>query len=51
MTTTATYWTDDLRGLTVFDIVKESVKENPNLIAQLRTLLNELSEVLENETN
>lgn len=49
MNTLATYWTDDLRGLTVFDVVKESVKADPSLLARLRTLLNELSEVLEDE--
>ena len=34
-----TYWTDDLRGLTVFDVIKDTVKQCPKILEEIKKLI------------
>lgn len=36
------YWTDDLRGLSVFDVIKDTLDKHPELLSEIKVLIRKL---------
>lgn len=41
------YWTDDLKGVSVFDVIKQEVEADPDTLIRIKLYLRELEEEIE----
>ena len=44
-----TYWTDDLKGLSVFGVIKDTINKRPDLLNEIKLLIRKLEFEIENE--
>ena len=45
-----TYWTDDLKGLSVFGVIKDTINKRPDVLNEIKMLIRKLEfEIEKNE--
>ena len=49
MTDLPIYWTDDLRGLSVFDVIKDTLNKYPEMLSEIKVLIRKLEESIVQE--